>query len=71
MAELLLDPDIRIWVILPIVIITLLVGVLRHYVIMLLHREKRLTLEALRDGQDFDVIARSNSNYPLKFLVRH
>ncbi|XP_065838004.1 ER membrane protein complex subunit 3-like [Oscarella lobularis] len=51
MAELLLDPDIRIWVILPIVIITLLVGVLRHYVIMLLHREKRLTLEALRDGQ--------------------
>eukprot|EP00118_Oscarella_pearsei_P028868 m.3149 g.3149 ORF g.3149 m.3149 type:complete len:239 (+) comp9082_c0_seq1:680-1396(+) len=51
MAELLLDPEIRLWVILPIVIITLLVGVLRHYVITLLHREKQLKVEGLRDGQ--------------------
>ncbi len=36
MAELLLDSAIRMWVILPIVIITLLFGLLRHYITVLL-----------------------------------
>ena len=49
MAELLLDPDIRLWVIVPIVIISLLVGVTRHYVIVLLQREKKITMVQVKD----------------------
>jgi hypothetical protein len=51
MAELLLDPDIRVWVIVPIVIISLLVGIIRHYVMVLLHREKNVTLTQMKDSQ--------------------
>lgn len=41
MAELLLDPDIRMWVILPIVLITLMFGLLRHYITVLLTNDSR------------------------------
>ena len=49
MAELLLDPAIRLWVILPIVIITFLVGIIRHYLSMLLQSKKELDLLQVSD----------------------
>ena len=49
MAELLLDSDIRVWVFLPIVIITFLVGILRHYVTILLTSEKKIELQQISD----------------------
>lgn len=48
MAEILLDPNIRFWVFLPIVIITFLVGVIRHYVSMLLQSDKVVDKQALQ-----------------------
>lgn len=51
MAELLLDPDIRVWVFLPIVVITFLVGIVRHYVSILLATQKRAELQQLQDSQ--------------------
>ena len=50
MAELLLDPDIRMWVILPIVMITLMFGLIRHYVTVLLKSEAEPQLEAIKDA---------------------
>jgi len=50
MAELLLDPAIRMWVILPIVLISLLFGLLRHYVMVLLRSDNSsVTLEQVKD----------------------
>ena len=40
--DLLLDPAIRIWVIVPIVMITFLVGVIRHHVSILLTSPKKV-----------------------------
>lgn len=50
MAELVLDPDIRLWVFLPIVFITLLFGIIRHYVSQLLHVDAKPGLEEIKDG---------------------
>lgn len=50
MAELLLDPDIRLWVILPIVLITLLFGLVRHYVTVLLKQDSDPDLEKIKDA---------------------
>ena len=51
MAELLLDPDIRKWVILPIVLITLMFGLLRHYITILLTNDnKKPKEEEVRDS---------------------
>lgn len=49
--DLLLDPDIRVWVFLPIVIITFFVGILRHYVSILLSSSKRVELQQVVDSQ--------------------
>jgi len=49
--ELQLDPAIRIWVFLPIVLITFLIGVLRHYVSVLLSSPKKVDLTAVSDSQ--------------------
>jgi hypothetical protein len=49
MAELLLDSDIRFWVFLPIVVITFLVGVVRHYVSILLSSQKKVELQQVQD----------------------
>ena len=49
MAELLLDSDIRIWVFLPIVVITFLVGIIRHYVTILLSSEKKIEQQQIAD----------------------
>ena len=50
MAEILLDPAIRLWVIIPIVLISLMFGLVRHYVSILLKTEKPVQLENLKDG---------------------
>ena len=50
MAELVLDPDIRLWVFLPIVFITLLFGIIRHYVSQLLHVDPKPGMEEIKDG---------------------
>ena len=49
MAELLLDSNIRFWVFLPIVIITFLTGIIRHYVTILLTSEKKTELQQVTD----------------------
>ncbi|XP_029467785.1 ER membrane protein complex subunit 3-like [Rhinatrema bivittatum] len=49
--ELLLDSNIRLWVVLPIVFITFHVGLLRHYVTQLLHSDKRPEREQVSDSQ--------------------
>ncbi|KAK2183511.1 hypothetical protein NP493_309g02085 [Ridgeia piscesae] len=51
MAELLLDSDIRVWVFLPIVLITFLVGIIRHYVTILLSSEKKVEIQQIADSQ--------------------
>ena len=49
MAELLLDSDIRIWVFLPIIMITFLVGVLRHYLSTIISSQKKVELQQVQD----------------------
>ena len=44
MAELLLDPNIRLYVFIPIVLICLFVGLIRHYVTILLESDKKTEL---------------------------
>jgi hypothetical protein len=50
-SDLLLDPSIRTWVFLPIVIITFLVGIVRHYVSLLMSSTKKVTLQQVQDSQ--------------------
>lgn len=50
-SDLLIDPNIRLWVFLPIVIITFLVGVLRNYVTILLMSTKKVDLQQIQDSQ--------------------
>uniref|UniRef100_A0A914M8I1 ER membrane protein complex subunit 3 n=1 Tax=Meloidogyne incognita TaxID=6306 RepID=A0A914M8I1_MELIC len=50
MTELLLDPSIRTWVFVPIVIITFLVGILRHYIFLLFLGKKKGDLQSVKDG---------------------
>ncbi|KAL3852833.1 hypothetical protein ACJMK2_016448 [Sinanodonta woodiana] len=65
MAELLLDSDIRIWVFLPIVVITFLFGIIRHYVTILLSSEKKTELEQVKDSHALmrSRILRENGKY--------
>lgn len=49
MTELLLDPNIRLWVFLPIVIITFLVGIVRHYISIILSSQKKIELLQVQD----------------------
>lgn len=49
MTELLIDPDIRVWVFLPIVVITFLVGIIRHYVSLLISSQKKAELAQVQD----------------------
>jgi len=50
MDDLLLDPAIRIWVIVPIVLITFLVGIIRHHVTILLKSSKLADVELLKQS---------------------
>ena len=49
--ELQLDPAIRIWVFLPIVLITFLFGIIRHYVSVLISSPKKVDLAQVTDSQ--------------------
>jgi len=49
--ELRLDPAIRLWVFLPIVLITFLVGIVRHYASVLLSSQKKVDLSQVKDSQ--------------------
>ncbi|KAM4800021.1 ER membrane protein complex subunit 3 isoform X1 [Urocitellus parryii] len=72
--ELLLDSNIRLWVVLPIVIITFFVGMIRHYVSILLQSDKKLTQEQVSDSQVLirSRVLRENGKYIPKqsFLTR-
>ena len=72
--ELQLDPAIRIWVFLPIVMITFLIGVLRHYVSVLLSSQKKVDLSQVTDSQALirARMLRENGKYLPKqsFLMR-
>ncbi|POI21151.1 hypothetical protein CIB84_015103, partial [Bambusicola thoracicus] len=72
--ELLLDSNIRLWVVLPIVFITFFVGMIRHYVSILLQSDKRLTQEQVSDSQVLirSRVLRENGKYIPKqsFLTR-
>ena len=63
--ELLLDPDIRVWVFLPIIVITFFVGILRHYVSILLHSTKKVELQQVIDSQTMikSRLLRENGRY--------
>ncbi|XP_029140250.1 ER membrane protein complex subunit 3 [Protobothrops mucrosquamatus] len=72
--ELLLDSNIRLWVVLPIVFITFFVGMIRHYVSILLQSDKKLTQEQVSDSQVLirSRVLRENGKYIPKqsFLTR-
>ena len=70
--ELLLDSNIRLWVVLPIVIITFFVGMIRHYVSILLQSDKKLTQEQVSDSQVLirSRVLRENGKYiPKQVLI--
>ena len=51
MAELLLDSKIRFWVFLPIMAITFLVGIIKHYLFIFVTNEKSVDLQQIGDSQ--------------------
>ena len=53
--ELLLDSQIRTWVFLPIVIVTFLVGIVRHYIALFLQEPKKVELVQIQVGFGFRV----------------
>ncbi|XP_066248356.1 ER membrane protein complex subunit 3 [Euwallacea similis] len=50
-ADLIVDTQIRVWVFLPIVVITFLVGIIRHYVSILLSTQKKVETQQFQDSQ--------------------
>ncbi|KAK9885902.1 hypothetical protein WA026_013776 [Henosepilachna vigintioctopunctata] len=73
-ADLIVDHEIRLWVFLPIVVITFLVGILRHYISILISSQKKVELQQLRDSQLIlrAKLLRENAKYIPKstFLMR-
>lgn len=74
MTELLLDPHIRGWVFLPIVVITFLVGIVRHFISILLTSQKKIEILQIQDSQVIirARVLRENAKYIPKnsFLMR-
>jgi len=72
--ELLLDSSIRTWVVIPIVLITFLFGIIRHYLLLLMASDKKNTLEEIQQGQALmrSRLLRENGKYiPVQsFLLR-
>jgi len=50
-TELLLDPAIRTWVFLTIIVITFLVGIVRHYIALMFTSKKKLEMQQVQDSQ--------------------
>ena len=50
MTDLLLDPAIRTWVFMPIVLITFLIGIVRHYLAMLFSSKKKVEMQQVQDS---------------------
>lgn len=76
MAELVLDINIRGWVFLPIVLITFLVGIIRHYVSLLITSQKKVELTQVQDSQVLirSRMLRENGRYISKqgfYMRRH
>lgn len=73
-TEVIVDPQIRFWVFLPIVVITFLVGILRHYISILLSSQKKIEIQQLQDSQLImrARVLRENAKYIPKnsFLIR-
>ncbi|XP_003742347.1 ER membrane protein complex subunit 3 [Galendromus occidentalis] len=74
MVDLVLDRDIRIWVFLPIVLLTFLLGVVKHYVSILITTTRKPELQQVYDSQALIRVRylRENGKFlPLKsFLMR-
>ncbi|KRZ78872.1 ER membrane protein complex subunit 3 [Trichinella papuae] len=74
MVELLLDPSIRTWVFVPIVLFTFLIGVVRHYLAILIHTKKEIGLQQIQDSHALvrSRLLRENGRYLSKhsFLMR-
>ena len=73
--ELRLDPAIRLWVFLPIVLITFLVGIIRHYVSVLLTSAKKVDLNQVKDRYDSNLAVKVNlmtkvTFFPSQILIR-
>lgn len=73
-TDLVVDHEIRLWVFLPIVVITFLVGILRHYISILLTSQKKVEEQQLKDSQLIlrAKLLRENGKYLPKnsFLMR-
>lgn len=50
MGDLLLDSEIRLWVVVPIMVITFFFGLLRHYGTVLISTKKKLTLVQIAEA---------------------
>jgi len=64
-SELLLDPSIRNWVLLPILVVMILVGLVRHYITLLFASPPKFDERGFRENQALTKgrILRSNGNY--------
>ncbi len=72
--DLVLDASIRVWVFLPIVMITFFVGIVRHYVSIVISSTKKIELQQVMDSQAMirSRLLRENGKYLPKhsFLMR-
>eukprot|EP00475_Leptophrys_vorax_P006949 TRINITY_DN14359_c0_g1_i1.p1 TRINITY_DN14359_c0_g1~~TRINITY_DN14359_c0_g1_i1.p1 ORF type:complete len:252 (+),score=32.08 TRINITY_DN14359_c0_g1_i1:138-893(+) len=51
MGNLVLDPQIRDWVLVPLTVVMVLIGVLRHFVAKLMRTDAKLDIKAVKEGQ--------------------
>lgn len=65
MAELLLDSKIRFWVFLPIMAITFLVGIIKHYLFIFMSNDKTAEKQQIYDSQALlrSRLVRENGKY--------
>ncbi|KAI0068946.1 transmembrane protein [Artomyces pyxidatus] len=68
-----LDPQIRDWVLFPITVVMILVGILRHYVVLLLQTPpKKLPRAAIREQRALmqsNVLRATSANSPIPFTL--